>query len=292
MAFRLFEQLQANIKGVRINYRIGGQGPALLLIHGHPQTHWIWHGIADELAQYFTVVAADLRGHGDSERVPADSEHKHYSKRAMALDLAELMTLLGFENFAVLAHDRGARVAHRLGLDHGARIRRMMLLDIAPTLAMYENTSEDFARIYWHWFFLIRPAPLPETLLAEHPDVYLNSVMPAPELPGSPFSQTAWAEYMRCLKIPGTATAMCEDYRASATIDLEHDRADRDGGHRLDMPVRVLWGANGAIERCFDPLELWRAAASDVSGERIDSGHFMVEETPELILDQALAFFR
>lgn len=270
----------------------GGHGAPLLLLHGHPQTHVMWHAVADELAKVFTVVLMDLRGYGDSARVGADPEHHAYSKRAMALDAVAVMRHHGFDRFQVLAHDRGARVAHRLAVDHPAMVQRLMLLDIAPTLGMYENTSDAFARAYWHWFFLIQPPPLPEALIESDPVRYLRSVMGKRHAGLGAFAPAALAEYERCVQIPGTAMSICEDYRASATIDLDHDRADRTAGRQLAQPLRVLWGEHGAVGQCFDVLGLWRERASDVSGMSLPCGHYIAEEAPALLLEQALNFFK
>ncbi|CDG53960.1 MULTISPECIES: alpha/beta fold hydrolase [Halomonadaceae] len=288
--FHGFEKQTRHVNGVEIAFRMGGRGPALLLLHGHPQTHVIWHKVAEELAQHFTVIAADLRGYGDSSKPDDDPEHLNYSKRAMAQDMAELMSALGFERFKVLAHDRGARVAHRLGVDHAERVERMVLLDIAPTLAMYRGTNEAFARSYWHWFFLIRPQPLPEMLIQSDPTQYLKSVMGARSAGMAPFSSEALAEYERCLSLPGTATGICGDYRASATIDLEHDQADIDAGVKLTCPLKVMWGAEGAIEACFDALSEWQKVAIDIEGKALPCGHYIAEEVPEMLLGEALPF--
>lgn len=269
----------------------GGQGAPLLLIHGHPQTHVMWHRVATDLARRFTVILMDLRGYGDSARPDTDPMHLTYSKRAMALDAMAVMHHHGFERFQVLAHDRGARVAHRLAADHPAAVQRLMLLDIAPTLAMYENTSQAFARAYWHWFFLIQPPPLPEALIASDPVRYIRSVMGKRHAGLAAFAPEAMAEYERCVQIPGTAQGVCEDYRASAGIDLEHDRADVAAGNRLAQPLRVLWGEHGAVGQCFDVLPLWRERAIDVSGQALPCGHYIAEEAPSLLLDEALNFF-
>ena len=276
--------------GVRIRTAIGGSGAPLLLLHGHPQTHAIWHRVAPALARQFTVVACDLRGYGDSSKPPGDEAHSTYCKRTMAADMLAVMNSLGFERFGVLAHDRGARVAHRLAADHPAAVSRMVLLDIAPTLAMYEQTGEAFARAYWHWFFLIQPAPLPERLIEADPRAYVTDVMGRRSSGLAPFDPRALAEYQRCLALPGTARGICEDYRASASIDLEHDRADRDAGKRLETPLMVLWGGEGVVQRCFDPLKEWRAIADDVSGEALPCGHYIPEEAPEALLAHALPF--
>jgi haloacetate dehalogenase len=268
----------------------GGQGAPLLLIHGHPQSHAMWHRVAGDLARHFTVILMDLRGYGDSVRPDTDPAHLAYSKRAMALDAMAVMRHHGFDRFQVLAHDRGARVAHRLAVDHPAAVQRLMLLDIAPTLAMYENTSEAFARAYWHWFFLIQPPPLPEALIAADPVRYIRSVMGKRHAGLAAFTPAAMAEYERCAQIPGSAESICEDYRASAGIDLEHDRADVAAGRKLVQPLRVLWGEHGAVGQCFDVLALWRDRALQVSGQALPCGHYIAEEAPALLLDQALDF--
>jgi haloacetate dehalogenase len=288
--FEQFQRDECNVNGVRIAYRKGGSGPPLLLLHGYPQTHVMWHRIADELAERFTVVAADLRGYGDSSKPEGGERHVAYSKREMARDQVELMRSLGFERFDVLAHDRGARVSHRLAMDHPHVVRRLIVLDIAPTLAMYSQTDETFARAYWHWFFLIRPAPLPETLLEAAPELVLMSAVASRADHVQPFSDAAYAEYLRCMKLPGTVHAFCEDYRASAGIDLEHDREDRAAGRMIEAPLLVLWGAKGVIERCFDPLEEWQKVAQNVQGKALPAGHYLAEEVPELLLEEVMDF--
>jgi len=289
--FAGFQKQKRHVNGVDISFRMGGTGPGLLLLHGHPQTHVIWHKVAPRLAEHFTVVAADLRGYGDSSRPPADAEHRNYSKRTMAMDNIELMGSLGFDRFSVLAHDRGARVAHRLALDHPHAVQRMALLDIAPTLAMYAQTDETFARAYWHWFFLIRPAPLPESLIEANPEQYLRSVMGSRSAGLTPFTEEAFAEYLRCLQLPGSARGICEDYRAAASLDLEHDRADLTAGHRLEMPLLALWGAEGTVGRCFDPLKEWQKVATNVRGTALPAGHYLAEQAPELLLEAVQDFF-
>ena len=270
--------------GVEINAWVGGQGPALLLVHGHPQTSAIWHRVAPRLAQQFTVVLADLRGYGDSSRPAGDPEHANYSKRTMARDLLRLMARLGHEHFSVLAHDRGARVAHRLAMDYPASVQRLVLLDIAPTLAMYEQTGEAFARAYWHWFFLIQPAPLPERLIEADPAAYVREIMGRRSAGLAPFDPRALAEYQRCLALPGSAHGMCEDYRASAGIDLDHDRASRalpGNEGKIACNMLVIWGERGVVQRMFQPVPLWQAqCAGTVSGKGLPAGHFIPEELP------------
>jgi haloacetate dehalogenase len=248
--------------------------------------------VAPQLARHFSVVWMDLRGYGDSTRPADDASHLSYSKREMALDALAVMQHLGFENFQVLAHDRGARVAHRLAADHPAAVERMLLLDIAPTLAMYEHTSLDFAMAYWHWFFLVQPPPLPEALIESDPVRYLRSVMGKRHAGLAAFAPAALAEYERCVSIPGTAQAICGDYRASAGIDLEHDRADIGAGRKLEQPLRLLWGEHGAVGKSFDVLALWRERAGDISGRSLPCGHYIAEEAPALLLDEAMTFFR
>jgi haloacetate dehalogenase len=251
----------------------------------------MWHRVAPELARRFTVVMMDLRGYGDSGRPAADAGHAAYSKREMAMDAMDVMQSCGFEQYQVLAHDRGARVAHRLAADHPQAVQRMMLLDIAPTLAMYENTSLAFATAYWHWFFLIQPPPLPEALIESDPVRYIRSVMGKRHAGLGAFAPEAMAQYERCIQIAGSARGICEDYRASATIDLEHDRVDVAAGNKLAMPVKVLWGEQGVVGQNFAVLALWRERALHVSGMALPCGHYIAEEAPELLLAQAQDFF-
>jgi haloacetate dehalogenase len=287
-----FESLRIQRNGVTLNLRRAGQGAPLLLLHGHPQTHAMWHCVAPQLAQRFALVLMDLRGYGDSGRPEAGAASTNYAKREMAADALEVMRQLGHARFQVLAHDRGARVAHRLAIDHPDAVQRLLLLDIAPTLAMYRQTSEAFARAYWHWFFLVQPPPLPEALIASDPVRYVRSVMGARHAGLSAFAPEALAEYERCVGIAGTAEAICADYRASAGIDLAHDQADQDAGRKLTQPLRVLWGEHGAVGRCFDVPALWRAAATDFTGRSLPCGHYIAEEAPALLLDEAQSFFR
>jgi haloacetate dehalogenase len=287
-----FETFEVVRNGVRIYGRRAGRGRPLLLLHGHPQTHAMWHRVAPALAEEFSVVMMDLRGYGDSARPEPGEGSCAYSKREMALDALAVMEEQGFRRFGVLAHDRGARVAHRLAADNAHAVDRLMLLDIAPTLAMYEQTSLAFAQAYWHWFFLIQPPPLPEALIESDPVRYVRSVMGKRHAGLAAFAPEALAEYERCAGVPGTAQGICADYRASAGIDLEHDRADVAGGRRLEMPLHVLWGEHGVVGRCFDVLSLWRERANQVTGRSLPCGHYIAEEAPPLLLHEAFEFLR
>jgi haloacetate dehalogenase len=289
--FRL-ERLAAN--GIELNARYdadaGRRRPPLLLLHGFPQTHAIWHRLADRLRRRFTLVMPDLRGYGDSDKPAGSADHSTYSKRTMARDALELMRGLGHEAFFVCGHDRGGRVAHRLALDHPRAVRALMLLDISPTATMYERTTMEFARLYYHWFFLIQPAPLPETLIGAAPLFYIRNKLGGWGSGGGGFfDRGALAEYERCFTSEGIH-AMCEDYRAAASVDLEHDRAD--AASRIACPVRVLWGERGVVHRLFTPVEDWRAkSAADVSGRALPCGHYIPEEAPALLADEIESFF-
>ncbi|MFY8014651.1 MAG: alpha/beta fold hydrolase [Limnohabitans sp.] len=288
--FPQFDSTLLAVNGVQIKVRIGGSGPPLLLLHGHPQTHVIWHRVAPILAKTHTVVMTDLRGYGDSSKPQGDPDHGNYAKRTMALDQLAVMQHLGFNAFDVLAHDRGARVAHRLALDHPQAVHRMVLLDIAPTLAMYGQTSEAFARAYWHWFFLIQPAPMPERLIQADPAAYVREVMGRRSAGLTPFDPRAIEEYARCLALPGAAHGLCEDYRASAGIDLIHDRIDIENQNNLKIPLLILWGRDGVVNQCFKPLEEWQKVAINVQGQALPCGHYIAEEAPELLLTHVQDF--
>ncbi len=288
--FEGFSDVSATVDGIKIHALMAGTGPALLLLHGHPQTHAIWHKVAPTLARQFTVVVADLRGYGDSGKPPGEPDHANYAKRRMALDQVRLMQALGLPTFAVIGHDRGGRVAARMALDHPDVVSRLVTLDVAPTLAMYQQTSFEFARAYWHWFFLVRPAPFPETLIRADPDLYLKQTIGARSAGLKPFAPEAYAAYLRCLSDPATAHGICEDYRASVGIDLEHDQADLAAGKQIQCPFLALWGRDGVIERCFDPLAEWRRWNPGVKGMALPCGHYIPEEAPEVLLDHVLAF--
>ena len=285
-----FESELIEVNGVKIMARKGGSGRPLLLLHGHPQTHAIWHRVAQQLAKSHTVVMTDLRGYGDSSKPQGSHDHLNYSKRVMALDQIEVMRHFGFSEFDVLAHDRGARVAHRLALDHPKAVKRLVLLDIAPTLAMYEKTSNQFARSYWHWFFLIQPAPMPERLIEADPSAYVRDVLGRRSAGLAPFDARALAEYVRCIELPGAAHGLCEDYRASASIDLIHDQLDIDTKNFLHQPLLVLWGEQGVVNQCFEPLKEWSKLAVNVKGHALPCGHYIPEEAPELMLIHVQSF--
>ncbi len=288
--FSNFESFLIEVNGVKIMARKGGSGRPLLLLHGHPQTHAIWHRVAQQLSKSFTVVMTDLRGYGDSSKPQGSHDHLNYSKRVMALDQIEVMRHFGFAEFDVLAHDRGARVAHRLALDHPRAVKRLVMLDIAPTLAMYEKTSNQFARSYWHWFFLIQPAPMPERLIEADPAAYVRDVLGRRSAGLAPFDARALAEYVRCIELPGTAHGLCEDYRASAGIDLVHDQLDLDKKNFVQQPLLVLWGEQGVVHQCFEPLMEWSKLAQNVQGKALPCGHYIPEEAPELLLQQVQLF--
>lgn len=290
--FAGFAREKRRVSGIDINLRTGGAGPPLLLLHGFPQTHAIWHKVAPQLAANFTLVMPDLRGYGDSDKPASSTDHSPYSKRTMARDAVELMRSLGFERFSVCGHDRGGRVAHRLALDHPQSVARLMVLDISPTLAMYERTTMDFATLYYHWFFLIQPEPLPETLIAAEPVFYLRNKLGGWGSAGtSLFDPRALAEYERCFT-PAAIHAMCEDYRAAASIDLEHDRADVRAQKRVECPLSVVWGERGVVNKLFNPIADWQDRAQHTAtGRAMPTGHYIPEEAPDLLAAQMQAFF-
>jgi haloacetate dehalogenase len=267
-----------------IRVRHGGSGPPLLLLHGHPQTHVMWHAIAPRLARDFTVVAPDLRGYGESSKPATTPDHMPYSKRVMAQDQVALMRQLGFEHFFVAGHDRGGRCAYRMALDHPERVRKLAVLDIIPTSEAFRRTNMTFGLGYWHWFFLAQPAPLPEQLIGCNPDNYYFRER------RDIFHPEALADYLRCCRDPATIHAMCEDYRAGATIDYQLDEADR-GSKRIECPMQVLWGKQGQLETWYDVPSIWRDWANDVSGQAIDAGHYLAEEAPDQTFSALHLFF-
>ncbi len=284
-----FQARKVRTGGATIHLEHGGKGEPLLLLHGYPQTHAMWHKVAPELARDYTVVCADLRGYGDSSKPKGLPDHANYSKRAMALDMAQVMSALGHERFHVVGHNRGGRVAHRLARDHARRVRSLTVLDISPTLKMYQNTSLQFAKAYWHWFFLIQEAPLPEKMLEGQVPFYILKRLGRGKSGLTHFSREAMAEYVRAFKDPRTIHSTCEDYRAAATIDLVHDQRDKS---KLKMPVLALWGKHGVIEALFNCLADWREVALDVRGRPLPCGHFIPEEKPRELLAELRRFLR
>lgn len=286
-----FTARTVRVNGTGIHAAVGGAGPPLLLLHGYPQNHAMWHRVAPRLAERFTVVAADLRGYGDSDKPPGGEDHAGYGKRAMAADQVALMTELGFERFAVAGHDRGARVTHRLCLDHPDAVTAAAVLDIAPTRHMYGTVDRAFAETYYHWFFLSQPADLPERLIGADPGYYLRRKLAQwSRVPGA-FDETVVADYERCFADPAAVHASCEDYRAAASIDLEHDERDAAAGVLVRCPLLVLWGAMGFVGRNYPVLDVWRRYATDVRGTGLDCGHFLPEEAPEATTAALRAFF-
>jgi haloacetate dehalogenase len=286
--FEGFATRDIETTGARIHLRIGGSGRPVLLLHGNPQNHVMWHKIAPRLAERFTVVAADLRGYGDSSKPPGGDDHSGYSKRAMAADQVEAMRALGFDRFAVVGHDRGARVTHRLCLDHPEAVERAAVLDICPTATMYAATDKAFATAYYHWFFLIQPNDLPERMIGADSDFFMEKSLRSWSRSEGVFTPEAVAEYKRCLRNPATIHAMCEDYRAAAGLDLEHDAAD--AAMKIACPLLVLWGARGVVGKMFDPLVAWREKAQHVRGRALDCGHFLPEEQPDETLAELMTF--
>ena len=290
--FENFNLAQRKVNGVTINFRHGGEGPPLLLMHGFPQTHVIWHKLADQLALHFTLVMPDLRGYGDSEKPRGTANHENYSKRVMAQDMVELMHALGHTSFDVCGHDRGGRVAHRLALDHPDCVKKLMIIDISPTRTMFEATDQRFASAYYHWFFLSQAYPLPETLIGNNAEFFINYTLRGwgSQTGTDFFTAEALAEYRRCFCQPEMIHAGCEDYRAAATIDLVHDQ---DHAHnKIASPLHVIWGAHGIIEQLFTPLADWQEKSlTKVTGKALPAGHFIPDEAPELLLAEMMDFF-
>ena len=283
-----FATRRISTSGAEIACVVGGDGPPLLLLHGYPQTHAMWHRVAPRLAERFTVVCSDLRGYGDSAKPAGGERHVNYSKRAMALDHVELMRSLGFERFNLAGHDRGGRGAHRLTLDHPECVQKLAVLDISPTRIMYAGTDQAFATAYYHWFFLIQRFDLPERLIGADPIYYLHKKIGSWSGGMSYFDPRALAEYERCFT-PEMIHASCEDYRAAATIDLEHDAQDSD--KRIECPLLAIWGDEGVVNRLFEPLADWGSVARHVQGRAVRSAHFVAEETPDETLDELMRFF-
>ena len=292
--FEGFTEQRVMVGEVTLRVSTGGRsdGPPLLLLHGFPQTHVMWHRVAQRLAPHFQLVLPDLRGYGDSDKPESGPDHAAYSKRTMAADMAGLMAQLGHPRYAVCGHDRGGRVAHRLALDHPHAVSRLCLLDIAPTLDMYDATDMAFARAYYHWFHLIQPAPLPEKMIGGCAREYLHAKLGGWGTRGlAHLEPQALADYERCFCTPEAIHAACEDYRAAADIDLEHDRASREAGQRIACDLLVLWGERGVVHRLFDPIPLWQAqCAGRVTGRALSGGHFLPEELPHETAQALLDF--
>ncbi len=288
--FKGFSQRRIKTSGATINTVVAGTGEPVLLLHGYPQTMVCWHEIAPALAKDYTVVCADLRGYGGSSKPKGLPDHSNYSKRAMAQDMVEVMSALGYDKFHLVGHDRGGRVAHRLARDHGKRVQTLTVLDISPTLKMFESTNLAFASAYYHWFQMLQPAPLPEKMLQGIVPFNILGRVGRDELDLSAFSPAAVREYVKAFKDPKAIHASCEDYRAAGTIDLVHDR--RDLHKKLKMPVHALWGKKGVIHRLFNCLEDWREVAEQVSGGPVNCGHFIPEEAPAKTLSEIRRFIR
>jgi len=290
---RLFPGFERHVfKGTQadIHYLRAGAGAPVLLLHGYPQTHACWHQVAPELARHYTVICADLRGYGDSSKPQGLPDHANYAKRAMANDMVELMSSLGFDQFHLVGHDRGGRVAHRMAADHPQHVHTVAVLDISPTLKMFERTDMQFAKAYYHWFFMLQPSPEPEQMLAGRVPFNILGRVGRAEPDLSKFSPLAVSEYVRVFSDPAAIHASCEDYRAAGSIDLEHDRADRAAGLKLPMPLLALWGSEGVIAAMFDCLSDWREVAHNVQGKAMPCGHFIPEEAPQETTAEILAF--
>ena len=268
--------------------RVGGDGPPLVLLHGYPQTSAMWHAVAADLARDYRVICPDLRGYGRSFKPATDATHTPYSKRAMAGDILAVMDAFGHDRFLIGAHDRGARVAHRLAADHPKRVIALSTLDIAPTREMYREADSGFAHTYWHWYWLTLPHPFPETLIGADPAFFWRRKCGAGSAGLAPFVKQAMDEYLRCFADPAAIHGCCEDYRAAATIDITHDDAET---AKIPMPLLALWGQNGAIEAHFDCLALWRERAADVRGWALPGGHYLAEECPDDVIAAWRPFF-
>lgn len=292
MFFDGFTLEHVAISGGRIRLRRGGKGPPLLLLHGNPQTHAMWHKVAPQLAERFSLILPDLRGYGGSFKPPVTIDHAPYAKKEMAQDLVEVMEHFGHPKFFVAAHDRGARVAHRLALDHPARVQKLALMDIIPTLEHFERTDMAMAMGYYHWFWFAQPHPFPENVISAAPEDWWRAHTSREPKPPDFFEREALTDYMAAIHDPEMIRGMCEDYRAAATIDLEHDHASRAAGKKIQCPLLVLWGRKAKIEAWYDALAIWRSYCSaEVSGGPVDSGHYLAEEAPQQVLEHLKAFF-
>ena len=292
MFFDGFRLEHIAVRDGALRVRIGGSGPPLVLLHGNPQTHAMWHGVAPALARSFTVVAPDLRGYGQSFKPAPTTDHEPYAKREMARDILELMAALGHHQFFVAAHDRGARVAHRLAIDHPAAVSRLAVLDIVPTIEHFERADMTFGLGYYHWFWFAQPHPFPEDLICAAPETWFRAHTSREPKPAGFFAPDALADYLAAARTREMITGMCEDYRAAATVDLEHDRESRAAGRRIRCPLHVLWGSKGKIGVWYDPLGIWRSYCDGpVSGHAIDTGHYLAEEDPAAVIAALQQFF-
>lgn len=292
MIFPDFSLEHVAVSAGKLRLRRGGSGPPLLLLHGNPQTHAMWHKVAPELAKKYSVVCPDLRGYGGSFKPPVSADHAAYAKREMARDMAELMERFGHLEFLVAAHDRGARVAHRLALDYPQRVRKLCVMDIIPTIEHFERADMKMALGYYHWFWFAQPHPFPENVISAAPDAWWRAHTSREPKPPDFFDKEALADYLSAVHDPEMIRGMCEDYRAAASIDLEHDRASRAAGKKIRCPLLVLWGRKAKIEAWYDALAIWKNyCAAEVSGGPVNSGHYLAEETPGEVLERLTAFF-
>ncbi|MBC7799765.1 MAG: alpha/beta hydrolase [Gemmatimonadaceae bacterium] len=274
-----------------LRLRHSGSGPPLLLLHGNPQTHAMWHAVAPVLAQTNTVICPDLRGYGGSFKPAPTADHAPYAKAAMARDMVELMAGLGHDRFGIVSHDRGARVAHRLAIDHPDRVDRLAVMDIVPTIEHFERTDMSFALGYYHWFWFAQPHPFPEELINAAPETWFRAHTSREPKPPSFFRPEALEDYLAAARNPAAIAGMCEDYRAAATIDLVHDRISRSEGRRVRCPMLALWGGRGRVGGWYDPVSLWREYCDGpVTGGPVDSGHYLAEEAPNEVLEHLVPF--
>jgi haloacetate dehalogenase len=289
--FSDFELSTINTKRGVIRYRKAGQGPVLLMLHGNPQTHAMWHKVAPELVNQYTVICPDIPGYGKSFKPVISNNHSTYSKVNMALDIINFMELLGFDKFQIVAHDRGARIAHRIALDFPEKVIKMILLDIIPTIEHFERTNMEFAMGYYHWFWLAQRSPIPESVINKAPEEWFFAHTSREEKDKNFFDPIALNDYLDCVKNPETIKAICEDYRAAATIDLIDDKKSRDNNIKIKAPTLVLWGNKGKLEQWYEPLSIWQNyCSSDLRGNAINSGHYLAEENPDEIIKNITLF--
>ena len=280
-----FEYQRVDVDGVTVNCATNGDGPPVLLLHGYPENHLMWHSVAPDLARDHTVVVADLRGYGDSDKPAPDADGNRYAKRSMAADQVGLMRRLGFQRFHLVGHDRGARVAHRLTLDHPEAVTRLAVLDIVPTRHVLHNVTRAMAAAYYHWFFLPAGHGIPEHMIGADPEYWVRSIAGPLLGRGASLDPAVMDDYIRCFRDPATIAGTCADYRSAGTADLVHDDETYAAGHRVRCPVLVLWGAQSFVGRGYEPLAVWRQYATDVRGQALPTGHFLPEEAPGLVIE-------